>query len=192
MIDYAQMLQMQGGNAGAARIGDLALNGGRTDVGAHLLGAVPRAPQQSQIPRPTNYGENFDINALLANAQSRVQPVAPLPLPVQQPVIPFQQAVPAVPAPAPVVQSTPTSLQGTIAQSNQTFGQTLGLPVPPAAPTTSYATPAAQMAAQPSYADIMFGTTPSNNSGYYDPLKQSWNQGPHVRPSAFYDPLKGY
>lgn len=194
MIDYAQMLQMQGGNQGAARIGDLALNGGRTDVGAHLLGAVPRTPNQGQIPRPGNYGSNtFDINGLMANAQSRAQPV-----PVAQPAAPMPvspQPLPSQPAPSPqpVVAPPPQSLQNVIQQSNATFGQTLGLPVPAPLPIPATASPAAQMAAQPSYSDIMFGTSPkAAGTGYYDPLKQSWNQGANVKPSAYYDPLKGY
>lgn len=192
-MDFAQMLQMQGGNQGAAQIGDLALNGGRTDVGAHLLGAVPRTLQQGALPRPTTYGGNFDINALMANAQSRVQAAPPVQAPVSPyPSVPMQAPTPVVQPAPPPVQTAPSSLQGTIQQSNQAFGQAVGLPVPAAAPVSPYATPAAQMMAQPSYTDIMFGTTPSNNNGYYDPLKQSWNQGAHVRPSTFYDPLKGY
>lgn len=192
MIDYAQMLRMQGGNQGAAQIGDLALNGGRTDVGAHLLGAIPRQVSGGQLPARQTYGGNFDINALMADAQSRVQPApAPPPQPTFQPVIPFQPGPAAVPVP--VAQAPATSLQGTIQQSNQAFGQATGLPVPAAAPVAANASPAAQMLAQPSYADIMFGTKPqAGGSGYYDPLKQSWNQGAHVRPSAYYDPLRGY
>lgn len=194
MIDYAQMLQMQGGNQGASRIGDLALNGGRTDVGAHLLGAVPRTPNQGQIPRPGNYGSNpFDINGLMANAQNRAQPV-PAPAPAAPAPMALQpRPSQPVSSPQPVVASPAQSLQNAIQQSNATFGQTLGLPVPAPLPTPATASPAVQMAAQPSYSDIMFGTRPqAAGTGYYDPLKQSWNQGANVKPSAYYDPLKGY
>lgn len=197
-MDYAQMLGMQGGNTEAARIGDLSLNG---NVGAYLLGGTPQAGRpSSQIPSSAGFGASgFDMNALLQQAQGQVQPITAAPASTtwnQATLYPAPTSVPtSVPTPvtAPIQESSSLAPMQTFQQQSQNFASAAGLPMPASAPVSPYASPAAQMVATPSYSDVMFGTSPrSAGTGYYDPLRPSWNQGSQVRASTFYDPLRGY